>query len=121
MGQALLGFALIWVIVAIWTMLGRYTLGRAVQLFITALIYGVWLALTPLGIYFIGKDISDALAENSYGKAIFIGVVSLTLIPFFMLALIPWNAFCAFAWRKVGLKLPDLAEGRKYHDWQRER
>jgi hypothetical protein len=121
MGSLLVGFALLWAVAALWTVLGRCALGRALQLLITAVVYGAWLSLIPLGIYFIGKDIAETLAENSYGKAIFIGVISLTLIPFFILALIPWNGFCGYAWRKVGIKLPQLGGGAEYHNWQRER
>jgi hypothetical protein len=120
----LIGIAIIAAVVAIWAVLDRYPAGRVVQAIVTTLAYGAWLSIIPLTIYFVGKDVSEALAENSYGKAAFIAVISLTFIPIFLLALIPWNFYCRYIWRKVGLKLPQMSKfggEREYYDWERQR
>lgn len=99
-------------------------MGRVVQAIVTTLAYGAWLSIIPLSIYFIGKDVSEAIGEGSYGKGVFIAVISLTFIPIFLLALIPWNFYCRYIWRKVGLKLPQIGKlggEREYYDWERQR
>ena len=66
----------------------------------------------------------EEIGKGNYGTAIFIGLISLTLTPIFILALIPWNFFCHYVWRKAGLKLPlsgRLAGDGAYQDWERER
>ena len=91
---------------------------------ITALLYGAWLAIIPFGLWFLGNDIREALTENRYGGAAFIGVMAPLITPVFLLPLIPWNYFCRYVWRKVGLKLPQsgrLGGERHYYDWERDR
>jgi hypothetical protein len=107
-----------------WSYAGKSKMGRIVQAVITAAAYGLWLSIVPISIFFVAKDIHDALNQERLGAAVFIAVASLTLIPMFVIALIPWNFFCRYMWKKVGLRLPQtdrLAGKREYYDWERQR
>jgi hypothetical protein len=124
MDDALLGLALISAVGVIWTFLSRYLLGRVVQVAVAAAIYAAWFSIIPLSIYFVGSDVGEELAVQNYGTAVFIAVVSLLITPIFLFPFIPWNHFCQYVWRKVGLRLPqsDRLDGKRpYNGWERER
>ena len=113
---ALLGF--------IWDQMSRSVVGRVLQAIFIAIAYAIWLSIIPLGIYAIGRAIFEAVGREAYGQAAFIAAVSLTFIPMFVIALLPWNYFCRYVWRKAGVRLPQthrLAGTRQYFEWERER
>jgi hypothetical protein len=118
-----LDLALISTLVLFWTLLGRSRLGRIVQAIIASSAYFGWLAIIPLTAYFVASGIAQEVNEGRTGAAVFVALVSLTLIPMLLLPLIPWNYFCGFVWRKTGLRLPQtdrLGGRRAYYASERE-
>lgn len=120
--ELLCGIVAITLGVIAWDWLRRSDLGRVIQVLTAASAYALWLMVIPVTIYFVVSSVINETAEGRVGTAIFVTLVSLTFIPVFLMALIPWNFFCQCVWRKAGIRLPlseRLAGYKPYQDWER--
>jgi len=86
---------------------------------IVGLGYSVWLSVFPVAVFLTLKTGWESYFDGEFTGLVFGLLGAIAMVPIGLIALIPWNFFCHWVWRKIGLRLPQsqrLAGHRGYFE-----